>query len=90
MIPFRSVVLIAEASSAKRHSLILHTEETFSFYGARSRAPTTIRRPNVNHLHQRKKDARRRHFVGGAIHSIPEPNDVSSISESFTVFVPSL
>ena len=49
------VVLIAERISAKRHSLIWFTEVAFINYGARSRAPTVIRRTNINHLHQRKK-----------------------------------
>ena len=33
-------VLFAERISSKRHSLIYYTEEIFSLYGVRSRAPT--------------------------------------------------
>ena len=41
--------------SAKRHSLRWRTEGKHSPYGARSREPTIIRRPSVNHLLQRTK-----------------------------------
>ena len=50
-----SVVLFAERVSAKRHSLICRTEDSFCCNGARLRAPTIIRRTNINHIHQRKK-----------------------------------
>ena len=59
------VVLIAERISAKRQALSWLAEESFLNYGAPSRAPTIIRRTSVNTLPPTKKDAQRRHFVGG-------------------------
>ena len=64
-----SVVLIAEKISAKRHSLIWLVKVMFTRYGARSRAPTIIRRTSVNAtLSTKKKNPNDGvlFFVGGA------------------------
>ena len=86
MIQFRSVVLFAETLkrvlSAKRHSLMYRADTPLS-YGAPSREPTIIRRSNVNTSPPTKKDAQRRHFVGGGGRSCSfsgdaPPNDYQS------------